>query len=237
MPAFAPRLIYFTRRARQDRARQGQADAASARRSRAASRTCRATRARSPRPADCCRTTRSASTPRASRSTRAAPPRPAVEARHDAVARRRVPPEHHPRRRATASWRRASCRRARPATRTRRPSRRPRPTAATALDVIRGFPAIVGDRFRHNRGFEDVAIQQFRGRTYLYTALQSPMENPGRAARDSLAIRVFRLDVTNASHPVVDREWVQPAGGQPGEKEAARRQDLGAVAGRVPTSC
>ncbi|HEU4703726.1 MAG TPA: esterase-like activity of phytase family protein, partial [Conexibacter sp.] len=80
--------------------------------------------------------------------------------------------------------------------------------SGNGLDVIRGFPAIVGDRLRRNRGFEDVAIQRFRGRTYLYTALQSPIENPGRAARDSLAIRVFRLDVTNAAHPVVDREWV-----------------------------
>lgn len=80
--------------------------------------------------------------------------------------------------------------------------------SGNSLDVIRGFPAIVGDRFRKNRGFEDVAIQQFRGRTYLYTSLQSPMENPGRAARDSLAIRVFRIDVTNRWKPVVDREWV-----------------------------
>lgn len=80
--------------------------------------------------------------------------------------------------------------------------------SGNGLDVIRGFPAIVGDRFRHNRGFEDVALQQFRGRTYVYTALQSPMENPDRVTRDSLAIRVFRVDVTNAAHPVVDREWV-----------------------------
>ena len=80
--------------------------------------------------------------------------------------------------------------------------------SGNGIDVVRGFPAIVGDRFRHNRGFEDVAIQQFRGRTYLYTALQSPMENPDRVTRDSLAIRVFRLDVTNASHPLVDREWL-----------------------------
>ncbi len=80
--------------------------------------------------------------------------------------------------------------------------------SGNALEVIRGFPAIVGDRFRKNRGFEDVAIQQSRGRTYLYTSLQSPMENPGRAARDSLAVRVFRIDITNARRPVVDREWV-----------------------------
>jgi hypothetical protein len=87
------------------------------------------------------------------------------------------------------------------------------------FDVIRGFPAIVGDRFRHNRGFEDVAIQQFRGRTYLYTALQSPMENPDRVTRDSLAIRVFRLDVTNATHPVVDREWLHLLEVNPAKKK------------------
>lgn len=80
--------------------------------------------------------------------------------------------------------------------------------SGNSLEVIRGFPAIVGDRFRKNRGFEDVAIQQFRGRTYLYTTLQSPIENPGRATRDSLAIRVFRIDVTNKWKPLVDREWV-----------------------------
>lgn len=87
------------------------------------------------------------------------------------------------------------------------------------LDVIRGFPAIVGDRFRKNRGFEDVAIQQFRGRTYLYTSLQSPLENPTRATRDSLAIRVFRIDVTNAAKPVVDREWVTLLEVNPGRKK------------------
>ncbi|HEX7290214.1 MAG TPA: esterase-like activity of phytase family protein [Conexibacter sp.] len=80
--------------------------------------------------------------------------------------------------------------------------------AGGGLDVVRAFPAIVGDRFRHNRGFEDLALQRFDGRTYLYTSLQSPMENPGRAARDSLAVRVFRVDVTDAANPVVDREWV-----------------------------
>jgi hypothetical protein len=80
--------------------------------------------------------------------------------------------------------------------------------SGNGLDVIERFPAIVGDRFRHNRGFEDVAIQQLRGRTYLYTALQSPLENPNATTRDSLALRVFRLDVTNVAQPVVDREWV-----------------------------
>jgi hypothetical protein len=93
--------------------------------------------------------------------------------------------------------------------------------SGNSLDVIEGLPAIVGDRFRKNRGFEDVAIQRFRGRTYLYTALQSPLENPGRATRDALAIRVFRLDVTDAEEPVVDREWVSLL-----EVNPARRKPL-----------
>ena len=76
-----------------------------------------------------------------------------------------------------------------------------------SLDVIEGFPAIVGDRFRKNRGFEDVATERFHGRTYVYTSLQSPMGNPNTTTRNSLAIRVFRIDVTNVAHPVVDREW------------------------------
>lgn len=80
--------------------------------------------------------------------------------------------------------------------------------SGNSLDVVTAFPAIVGDRFRKNRGFEDVAVQRFGGRTYLYTALQSPMENPTSSTRNSLALRVFRVDVTNVRKPVVDREWV-----------------------------
>ena len=90
--------------------------------------------------------------------------------------------------------------------------------SGNGIDVQQGFPAIVGDRFRKNRGFEDVAIQRFRGRTYLYTALQSPMENPGKPTRDSLAIRVFRIDVTNAGSPIVDREWVHLLEIKPGKR-------------------
>lgn len=92
--------------------------------------------------------------------------------------------------------------------------------SGNSIEVQKGFPAIVGDRFRKNRGFEDVAIQRFSGRTYLYTALQSPMENPGKPTRDSLAIRVFRIDVTNASRPIVDREWVHLLEIKPGKKSS-----------------
>jgi hypothetical protein len=87
-----------------------------------------------------------------------------------------------------------------------------------SLDVFERFPAIVGDRFRKNRGFEDVATQRFRGRTYVYTALQSPMENPDTTTRNSLAIRVFRVDVSDASKPVVDREWAALLDVKPGKK-------------------
>jgi hypothetical protein len=81
-----------------------------------------------------------------------------------------------------------------------------------SLDVFERFPAIVGDRFRKNRGFEDVATQRFDGHTYVYTALQSPMENPDTTTRNSLAIRVFRIDV------IVDREWVALLDVKPGKK-------------------
>ena len=87
-----------------------------------------------------------------------------------------------------------------------------------SLDVIEQFPAIVGDRFRKNRGFEDVATQRFNGHTYVYTALQSPMENPDQTTRNSLAIRVFRIDVTKVDKPVVDREWAALLDVKPGKK-------------------
>jgi hypothetical protein len=87
-----------------------------------------------------------------------------------------------------------------------------------SLDVFEQFPAIVGDRFRKNRGFEDVATQRFNGRTYVYTALQSPMENPNTTTRNSLAIRVFRIDVTRVDKPVVDREWAALLDVKPGKK-------------------
>jgi hypothetical protein len=80
--------------------------------------------------------------------------------------------------------------------------------SGNGLDVLRRFPAIVGDRFRKNRGFEDVAVQTIKGRTYVYTALQSPMENPDTSTRNSLALRVFRIDVSDVRNPVVDREWL-----------------------------
>ena len=87
-----------------------------------------------------------------------------------------------------------------------------------SLAVHEQFPAIVGDRFRKNRGFEDVATQRFDGHTYVYTALQSPMENPDTTTRNSLAIRVFRIDVTNVRKPVVDREWAGVLDVKPGKK-------------------
>jgi hypothetical protein len=93
-----------------------------------------------------------------------------------------------------------------------------RTDSGEGLDVFERFPAIVGDRFRKNRGFEDVAVQRFKGHTYVYTALQSPIENPDTTTRNSLAIRVFRIDVTNVGSPVVDREWAALLDVKPGKK-------------------
>jgi len=75
---------------------------------------------------------------------------------------------------------------------------------APAIDVDEAFPAAI-NKFRKNRGFEGVAISP--DGTTLYTALQSPMRNPVRAAENNGIIRVFRLDVTDASAPVVTAEW------------------------------
>lgn len=81
--------------------------------------------------------------------------------------------------------------------------------------VVGGFPETVGVNFRPNRGFEGVAISP-DGRT-LYTALQSPMDYrpagtapPGPNPRNSLALRVFRLDITNPSAPRVTGQWIYP---------------------------
>jgi hypothetical protein len=93
-----------------------------------------------------------------------------------------------------------------------------RADSGDGLDVLERFPAIVGDRFRKNRGFEDVAVQRFKGRTYVYTALQSPIENPDSTTRNSLAIRVFRIDVSDVRNPVVDREWAALLDVKPGKK-------------------
>jgi hypothetical protein len=57
------------------------------------------------------------------------------------------------------------------------------------------------------------------------------MDNPDTTTRNSLAIRVFRIDVSDADKPIVDREWAALLDPKPG-KVAALRQGLGAVAGR-----
>jgi len=73
--------------------------------------------------------------------------------------------------------------------------------------LTQAFPAIVGSHFRPNRGFEGAAISP-DGR-WLYTLLQSAMQNPtGTSTNFSRAIRVFKIDISNAASPVVVREWV-----------------------------
>jgi Esterase-like activity of phytase len=87
--------------------------------------------------------------------------------------------------------------------------------AGTGAAVIAAFPETVGTNFRPNRGFEGIAISP-DGQT-LYTALQSPMEYrptgtapPGPNPRNSLALRVFRLDIANAAAPVATAQWIYP---------------------------
>jgi Esterase-like activity of phytase len=87
--------------------------------------------------------------------------------------------------------------------------------AGTGAAVIGAFPATIGTNFRTNRGFEGIAISP--DGTTLYAGLQSPMdyrttgaERPSPNPRNSLALRVFRLDIANAAAPAVTAQWVYP---------------------------
>ncbi len=84
--------------------------------------------------------------------------------------------------------------------------------SASGAKVVEGFPAGIGEWFRPNRGFEGVAISG-DGKT-LYTALQSPMEyrppTPSPDPRNSLALRVFKLDIRKVKAPVVTNQWIYP---------------------------
>lgn len=78
--------------------------------------------------------------------------------------------------------------------------------------IVEGFPAGIGQWFRPNRGFEGIAISG-DGKS-VYTALQSPMEyrppTPSPDPRNSLALRVFKLDIRKAKSPVVVKQWLYP---------------------------
>ena len=87
--------------------------------------------------------------------------------------------------------------------------------AGSGATVVDAFPETVGTNFRPNRGFEGIAISP--DGTTLYTALQSPMDYrptgtapTGPNPRSSLALRVFRLDISSLSAPVVTGQWVYP---------------------------
>ena len=68
------------------------------------------------------------------------------------------------------------------------------------------FPEVVGQRFRGNRGFEVIVLSP-EG-TELYTALQSPLQNLTSSTNGSLAIRIFKLDISNPTAPVRVGQWV-----------------------------
>jgi Esterase-like activity of phytase len=84
--------------------------------------------------------------------------------------------------------------------------------SASGAKIVEGFPAGIGEWFRPNRGFEGVAISG-DGKS-LYTALQSPMEyrppTPSPDPRNSLALRVFKVDIRTVKAPVVTKQWIYP---------------------------
>jgi hypothetical protein len=97
------------------------------------------------------------------------------------------------------------------------PAGAPAAQAATGgVTVVGAFPETVGANFRPNRGFESVAISP--SGEALYVALQSPLEyrwptgdeRPSPNPRNSLALRVFRLDIGGPAAPSVDRQWIYP---------------------------
>lgn len=70
----------------------------------------------------------------------------------------------------------------------------PAPIEPSGFPVVGNLPAILVKR-RINRGIESLSVSEdFR---HLYFMVQSPLDNPGAAVRDSLNIRIFkaRLDL------------------------------------------
>lgn len=93
--------------------------------------------------------------------------------------------------------------------------------AASGAKIIEAFPAGIGEWFRPNRGFEGIAISD-DGET-LYTALQSPMEyrppTPSPDPRNSLALRVFALDIRKPKSAVVTKQWIYALDKSPTENK------------------
>ena len=73
--------------------------------------------------------------------------------------------------------------------------------------VTDGLPGILTKR-KQNRGFESLALSP--DGKFLYTALQSPMQNPNEAAGDgSLVIRIHKLSLKgNGAFHKVEGEWL-----------------------------
>lgn len=96
----------------------------------------------------------------------------------------------------------------------------------SGADAVAAFPATIGLNFRPNRGFEGIAISP-DGRT-LYTALQSPMDYrptgsapAGPNPRNSLALRIFRVDVSDPAAPTTTGQWIYPLDKGPGNSPLA----------------
>jgi len=100
--------------------------------------------------------------------------------------------------------------------------------AAPGLGVpsTAAFPAIVGSKFRTNRGFEGVAISP-DGNT-LYTLLQSAMQNPGSGMNFSRGVRVFKLDISDPDNPSLLEEWAYRLDGR-SDSAATRDRRISAL--------
>ena len=78
---------------------------------------------------------------------------------------------------------------------------------APNYDVTDGLPGVLTKR-KSNRGFEALALSP--DGKFLYTALQSPMQNPNKAAGDaSLVIRIHKISLkANGKFDKMEGEWL-----------------------------
>jgi hypothetical protein len=105
------------------------------------------------------------------------------------------------------------------------------PLPAAGYPIVGALPPILARR-RVNRGIESITLVE--GTPFIYFMVQSPLDNPGTAVRDSAAIRVFKAKVDlgrRGSTLQLVGEWVYPLEAPTffqalGATDAARRRDL-----------
>jgi hypothetical protein len=103
--------------------------------------------------------------------------------------------------------------------------------AAAGYPISGSLPGILAKR-RLNRGIESITM--IEGTRFIYFMVQSPLDNPSSAVRDSFSIRIFKAEIDlkrDGSDLYLHGEWVYPL--QPasffrdlGATDAARQRDL-----------